>query len=99
MAASITAQTARGIVNGDIKVVPAKRTATYDVPLESDRERPRIALAKVQATDITLSTNYPGTGSRSDGLARIPKTLEAVRNLRALIDALEAELEQQGITA
>jgi hypothetical protein len=83
-------------VRADVRIIPAKRSASYDVPLESDRPKPRIVFAKVQASDVTISSNWPGTGSR-DGLTRIPKTLEAINALAALIEAVRVELVEQGV--
>lgn len=83
-----------GILTTDVRIVPAKRTATYDVPLAGDEGV--ILTAKVQAKDITL-TNTRGTG-RGDGIVRLPKTLEAVRNAVVLLEAVEAELLAQGLT-
>lgn len=83
-----------GILTTDVRIIPAKRTATYDVPLAGDEAV--ILTAKVQARDITL-TNTRGTG-RGDGIVRLPKTLEAVRNAVILLEAVEAELLAQGVT-
>lgn len=85
-----------GILSADVRIVPAKRTATYDVPLASDVAPEPLLTAKVQARDITL-TNSRGSG-RGDGIVRLPKTLEAVRNAIVLLDAVRQELETQGIT-
>lgn len=83
-----------GILTSEVRIIPAKRTAAYDVPLAGDSGV--ILTAKVQAKDITL-TNTRGPG-RGDGIVRLPKTLEAVRNAIVLLEAVEAELLAQGVT-
>ena len=75
-------------VAAKVSIVPAKRTAVYDVMLSSKgpaSSRPKIA-ARVNAKTITL-------GGSSD----IPKTLEAVDAIAALVAAVRAELVEQGI--
>lgn len=82
-----------GLITQDVRIIPAKRTATYDVPLAGDEDV--ILTAKVQAKDVTL-TNTRGSG-RGDGIVRLPKTLEAVRNAIVLLEAVEAELLAQDL--
>lgn len=82
-----------GLVSADVRVIPAKRTATYDVPLAAVEGA--VLTAKVQARDVTL-TNTRGPG-RGDGIVRLPKTLEAVRNAMVLLESVERELVEQGI--
>ena len=70
------------VVNATVKIVPAKRSARYDVPLG---ERGKMTAA-VNAKTITFSAS-------SD----IPKTLEAIDAIIALAHAVRAELVEQGI--
>lgn len=82
----------RGVVNADVKVIPAKRTAVYDVELApvrfvSGRKTPAPKMsARVNAKSITIG-----------GTADIPKTLRAVDAIAALVAAVRAELVEQGI--
>lgn len=81
-------------VRADVKIVPAKRKAAYDVPVESDRPKPRVIAATVNAKDVTLSSNWPSAHS---GRVFFPKTLEAADALIALAIAVRAELAEQGV--
>lgn len=79
-------------VKADVRIVPAKRTATYDVELgpapagSGPRYGPPKLAARVNAKTITF-------GASSD----IPKTLAAVDAIIALAQAVRAELVEQGI--
>lgn len=71
-----------------VTIVPAKRTAVYDVELSSATpasRRPKMS-ARVNAKTITL-------GASSD----IPKTLEAIDAIASLVAAVRDELREQGI--
>lgn len=75
-------------VTAKVTIVPAKRTAVYDVELSSvtpASRRPKMS-ARVNAKTITL-------GGSSD----IPKTLEAIDAIASLVAAVRAELIEQGI--
>jgi hypothetical protein len=74
-------------VESKIKIVPERRSATYDVALGSDDRRAPIMRATVSAKTISFA-----------GLSDIPKTLEAADAIAALAAAVRAELETQGIT-
>ena len=74
-------------VNADVKVIPAKRTATFDVPLDG---MGHISKHKLKAAVNTKTITF---GSSSD----IPKTLEACDAIIALAHAVRAELVEQGI--
>lgn len=73
-------------VNADVKIIPAKRTATFDVPLDGVHGSKHKFKAAVNTKTITF-------GSASD----IPKTLEAVDAIIALAHAVRVELVEQGI--
>lgn len=83
-------------VNADVKIIPAKRTASYDVAVESDRPKPRVVAARVNASDVTLSSNWPTASDRSS--VKIPKTVAAVDAVLDLLVAVRAELGEQGVT-
>lgn len=75
-------------VAGAVSIIPAKRTAVYDVVLDSKlppSRAPKIA-ARVNAKSITF-------GASGD----IPKTLEAVDAIIALATVVREELVGQGI--
>ena len=74
-------------VNGEVKVIPAKRTATFDVPLDG---LAHISKHKLKAAVNTKTITF---GASSD----IPKTLEAVDAIIALAHAVRVELVEQGI--
>lgn len=77
-------------VNADVKVIPAKRTASYDVPLDDMASFLRLKLVgKVNASEVTLATG----GST----IRIPKTFAAIDAVDALVQAIRAELVLQGV--
>lgn len=80
-------------VTAKVKVIPAKRTAVYDVALNDDRRDNLVA--KVNARDITLSG---GATAYATDKPKLPKTLAAVDAARALLDAVRAELVEQGVT-
>lgn len=84
-------------VNADVRVVPARRTASYSVPLESDRPKPRALRAAVNVDTVSLTSNYPNDGVGSDRAVRFPKTLEAADALIAIAQAVRAELTEQGV--
>ena len=82
-----------------VKIAPVKRRATYAVPLESEPARPRTLSADVQATRVTLTSTRPsGYDGRflRDSLT-VPRTLEAVDAAIALLEAVRAELVEQGV--
>lgn len=74
-------------VSGEVKVIPAKRTATFDVPLDG---MAHVSKHKLKAAVNTKSITF---GASSD----IPKTLEAVDAIIALAHAVRVELVEQGI--
>ena len=84
-------------VTADVKIIPAKREATYEVPVESDRGRPRRLLANVQASQIGITSTWPG--NRENDRIAMPRTLEACDALSALVAAVRAELVEQGVSA
>lgn len=94
---SVQANTEKSIngvpVKGDVRIVPAKRTAVYDVVLGKDRvEKGR----KVYAPKMTARVNAKSItlGGSSD----IPRTLAAVDAIAALVAAVREELVTQGVT-
>lgn len=76
-------------VAADVRIIPAKRTATFDVPLDG---MAHLSKHKLKAAVNTKSITF---GASSD----IPKTLEAVDAIIALAHAVRAELVEQGIEA
>ena len=87
------AENANPTVNANVKVIPAKRRATYDVPLGEGKGK---LIGSVNAKDIALGSTMLNVAGRGY-TAYIPKTLEAVAALNALADALYHELQEQGI--
>lgn len=87
------------VVNADVKVIPAKRTASFDVPVESDRPTPRKLVGKVNTNDVHVSSTWAhASNGNASGTMKMPKTLEAADALVALADAIRAELITEGIT-
>lgn len=75
-------------VEADVKIIPEKRTATYSVPLDGMAHLSRHKMhARVNLKSITLG-----------GSADIPKTLEAIDAIAALVAAVRDELVAQGVT-
>lgn len=88
---SIIEEDSDGVVASRVRIVPAKRTASYEVRLSSaapgsSRYNGARLTANVNTKTITLGTS-----------ADIPKTLEAVDAIAALVAAIRAELVEQGI--
>lgn len=73
-------------VNADVKIIPAKRTASYDVALDG--------MAHLSKKKMTARVNVSGI---TVTFSEIPKTLEAVDAILALFGAVRAELVEQGI--
>lgn len=80
-------------VDAKVVIVPAKRKATYDVPVESDREKPRRLVGSVGTSQVSLTSTWP---NQTHSLT-FPRTIEAVNALRALADVLLDELVEQGV--
>lgn len=77
-------------VNADVKVIPAKRTASYDVPIDPDMAHlSKKLVGKVNAGAIVLVLG--------GGKIELPKTTAALDALDALVEALKAELVLQGV--
>lgn len=74
-------------VNADVKIIPAKRTASFDVPLDG---MAHLSKHKLRAAVLSKTITF---GASSD----IPKTLEAADAIIALAQAVRAELVEQGI--
>jgi hypothetical protein len=88
---------AEGVVNANVKVIPAKRKASYDVPLDAENPGRKLT-ANVGTRDVALvarSRDYP---VRMVTIP-IPRTLEAIDNAIALLGAVRAELIEQGVEA
>lgn len=81
-----------GTVAASVKIIPAKRTASFDVRLSSAAPgSSRYNAAKMTAKVNTASVTF---GASSD----VPKTLEAIDAIIALAQAVRAELVEQGVT-
>lgn len=93
MSASSVRVSSGAVVDGRVKVIPAKRTAVYDVPLSDDRRDNLVA--KVNAKDVVI---LGGIGQYVADKPKLPKTLAAVDAALALLEAVRAELVEQGIT-
>lgn len=79
----------RPAVRADVKITPAKRRATYTVPLsEASRD---VLRADVMLRDVKLSTLGGYSLSLERSLAHVDAAL-------ALLDAVRAELVEQGVT-
>lgn len=84
----MTETTPAATVEADVKIIPAKRTATFDVPL--DGKAPAFTKIKLKAAVNTKSITF---GASSE----IPKTLAAIDAIIALAQAVRVELVEQGI--
>lgn len=83
-------------VEAKVKIVPAKRRATFDVEVPDRRVGRRTIpgrriTAAVNRDEVVFSTNGKGYYSY------LPKTLEAVDATLALFEAVRAELVEQGV--
>lgn len=80
--------TEKPAVEAKVRIVPAKRSASYTVPLTDD---PRDLLtAKVNASNISFQT-------RGGYALSIDKKLAQVEAFQALLSAVVAELKVQGV--
>lgn len=75
-------------IKADVKIIPAKRTATYAMPTASGAE----LVARVNVKGIVLSS------SRSAGGLSLEKTMADVSAAITLLEAVRAELIEQGVT-
>lgn len=83
------------VVNANVKIIPAKRKATYDVPLDAENPKRKLT-ANVGMRDVALvgaTRDYP----HRTATIPIPRTLEAIDNAIALLVAVRAELVEQGV--
>lgn len=79
-------------VKATVKVIPAKRKATFDVPVPTkDRPNARIS-AEVQLRQVTMW----GGVDFGRGAIVLPRSLAAV-DLVALLGAVRGELVEQGV--
>jgi hypothetical protein len=84
-----------GVVRADVKIIPAKRKATYDVPIDPANPKRKIT-ATVNVRDVAISGPTRDYPTRVATIP-LPKTLEAIDNLVALLGAVRAELIEQGV--
>ena len=81
-------------VEAKVRIIPAKRTASYSVPLTENKRDDLIGKVNAKAVVIT-----GGSGSYRTGQpVEVPKTLAALDALAALVAAVREELVQQGVT-
>lgn len=73
-------------VEANVRVIPAKRTASYSVPLGKGK-----LVGKVNLKGISIEA--PSTYTTA-----LPRTLAAIDALAALVAAMRAELVEQGVT-
>lgn len=81
-------------VEAKVHIVPAKRTATYSVPL-SDREGDELG-GEVKASAIRI-LGHPESYSSGREVVTLPKSHEALASLEALVSSLHHELDEQGV--
>lgn len=84
-------------VKADVRIVPAKRTAVYDVELgpKSPAAGPGARTGVRRAP--TMSARVNAKSITFGGSSDIPKTLEAVDAIAALVAAVRDELIAQGV--
>lgn len=78
-------------VRADVKVVPAKRTASYAIPV--DEAKAHDVTADVRSKYVALRGGLPDYRPFS-----FPRTLAATDAMIALLTAVRAEIELQGVT-
>lgn len=81
------------IVEAKVRVVPARRTASYSVPLNSNKRDDLVGKVNAKSVVITGGAGAYRTGQPVE----LPKTLAAVEALADLVTALRAELREQGV--
>lgn len=75
-------------VKADVKIIPAKRRATYTVPL--GEHKLDVLTADVQLSTIKIST-------RGNYSINLDRSLSQIDAAKALLDAVRAELIEQGV--
>jgi hypothetical protein len=88
----VTPASADDLVEAKVRIIPAKRSATYSVPITENKGDDLIA--KVNAKDVRITG---GTTTYTSEQPKLPKTLAAIDALIALAQAVRAELVEQGI--
>jgi len=80
-------------IEAKVRIVPAQRSAVYSVPLTDDSGDDLIA--DVRATGITIRGSLSQYANQAP---RLPKTIEAVDAMLALLGSVRTELIEQGVT-
>lgn len=78
-------------VQETLKIIPAKRTASYSVDLGPAKKPTGRLIGKVNLKSLTIEA--PTTYSTA-----LPRTLQAIDALLALATAMRTELLEQGVT-
>lgn len=85
--------TTRPGVEAKVRVVPARRTASYSVPITANKRDDLVG--KVNAKSVVITG---GSGSYRTGQpVELPKTIAAINALDDLVAALRQELFEQGV--
>jgi len=94
MAASMRALVPNApVVAESVSITPAKRRAKFEVPLDGMAHLSKLkATAKVNVREVHLTATTPYQG------IYVPRTLAAVDALLVLLEAVRAELIEQGVT-
>lgn len=79
-------------VEATVRVVPARRGASFTVPLVVDKPTPHTVLIKSTLQRTEVKIEWPG------GRYYLPRSLATIDSMVAMLMAVRAELIEQGVT-
>lgn len=88
----MTAQMGRVTVEASVRVVPARRVASFTVPLRVESPTPHDVVIKATLQRTEVKIEWPS------GRYYLPRSLASIDSMAAMLDAVRAELIEQGVT-
>lgn len=79
------------VVAAEVRVIPARRVASFTVPLEVEKPTPHEVFVKATLQRGEVKIEWP------QGRYYLPRSLAAVDSMLALLDHVRAELVEQGV--
>lgn len=80
-------------VEATVRVVPARRVASFTVPLHVDKPVPHDVVIKATLQRDEVKIEWPS------GRYYLPRSLSSVDSMVAMLEAVRAELVEQGVEA
>lgn len=78
-------------VEASVRVVPARRVASFTVPLRVETPTPHDVVIKATLQRTEVKIEWPS------GRYYLPRSLDAVDSMLAMLEAVRAELIEQGV--